>query len=236
MNNNSQKLTAGDYFERILIFVGLVVMVSIVQLPLFFIAKGGFSTKANYIFGALYLIIFAIFIWIALIIYNKYVHPAKRALTWQNVKWIVLSWISFLVIEVILGLLNQVIYHVSSTSNNEIISQLMTTNHLTMILMGITAVFFSPILEELVFRGFLIGAFFNKSSRILPVIVSGVLFSTMHMEDLNVISFVTYALLGMILAYLYIRTDNIKVSIGLHFLNNLFAMGMMAISIFTIGQ
>jgi membrane protease YdiL (CAAX protease family) len=37
----------------------------------------------------------------------------------------------------------------------------------------------------------------------------------------------TYAILGGTLAYLYVRTKNIKVPIGLHFLNNLIAMGMM---------
>lgn len=236
MNNNSGKLNLGDYFERALIFAGLVLLVGCVQLPIGLIVNGNFSPLVNNIIGAAYIIIFMIFIWIALFMYRKYTHPVKKTLTAQNIKWIILSWLSFLVIEIVLGLLNQSVYHTSSTANNDIINRIMATSNLTLVLMGVTAVFFSPVLEELVFRGFLIGAFFKKSSKILPVVVSGVLFAIPHMEDFNVISFVTYASLGMILAYLYVKTQNIKVSIGLHFLNNLFAMGMMAIQIFTVGH
>ncbi|GEP72969.1 CAAX amino terminal protease family protein [Lentilactobacillus rapi DSM 19907 = JCM 15042] len=228
MNDESRKLSFGDYFERAMVFVGLFIIVGIVQLPLQLIILGHFSNLINLLIGALYLIGFAVAIGIAFYIFKRYAKPAtKLPLTGNNIKWIVYSWLAFFVIEIVLGMLNQAVYHVNQTSNNEVIQKMMTSSHLTLVLMGITAVFCSPILEELVFRGFLIGAFFNAKSFWAPIIVSAVIFSMAHMETINVISFLTYALLGGILGYLFVKTRNIKVSIGLHFLNNLIAVGMM---------
>nr|WP_243673943.1 CPBP family intramembrane glutamic endopeptidase [Lentilactobacillus kisonensis] len=75
------------------------------------------------------------------------------------------------------------------------------------------------------------GAFFNASSFWGPIVVSAVLFAIPHMETINIISFLTYAILGGVLGYLFVKTRNIKVSIGLHFLNNLIAVGMMIVQI-----
>lgn len=230
MDKNNQ-LRAGDYFERIAVFVGLVVLVLIVQLPLSFIMYGHYSAIGRYAWAGIYLLGFALAITIAVYCYRKYAYPQKMPLTRQDVSMILVAYVSFFVIQIGLGLLNQAIYHQTSTANNKVIYQIMGTNHFTLVLMGFTAVFCSPILEELVFRGFLIGAMFTTRTKALAVVVSGVLFAFPHMADINVISFLTYAILGGTLAYLYVHTNNIKVPIGLHFLNNLIAMGMMLLQV-----
>ncbi|EHO45888.1 CPBP family intramembrane glutamic endopeptidase [Lentilactobacillus kisonensis] len=231
MDDKSRHLMFGDYFERIMVFIGLFIVINIVQVPLGLIASRRFSNPVNNIIGILYLIGFALAIWVAVYAFKRYAKPANIRLTGHNIKWIVYLWLGFFVIEVALGNLNRLIYHVSQTSNNEVIQRLMTTSNLTLILMAFTAVFCSPILEELVFRGFLIGAFFNASSFWGPIVVSAVLFAIPHMETINIISFLTYAILGGVLGYLFVKTRNIKVSIGLHFLNNLIAVGMMIVQI-----
>lgn len=232
---DTRKLTFGDYFERIMIFIGLIVLVGSVQLPLMFIAQGRLSPIGNYVVAAVYLLGFFIFIWLARFAYRKYGRYEVKRVTWQNVKMIVLAWVGFILLEIVLGNLNRVVYHVTQTDNNQEIQTLLTSNHLTFILMGFTAIFCSPILEETIFRGYLITAFFKSSSKWLPIVVSAVAFAFPHMDpDLahfNVISFLTYAILGGVLAYLYITTKNLKVSIGLHFLNNLIAVGAMIVSI-----
>ncbi|EEI18414.1 hypothetical protein G8J22_01662 [Lentilactobacillus hilgardii] len=229
--DENKRLKAGDYFERIGIFVGLVIIVIFVQFPLSFIMMGDFSHLVNNIIAVVYILGFVLAIAVAGYFYRKYAHPQKMSITSRDISMIFIAYVSFFVVQIGLGLLNQAIYHQSSTANNKIIYQYMNTNHLTLILMGFTAVFCSPILEELVFRGFLIGSMFTTNTRVAAVIVSGVLFAFPHMEDFNVISFLTYAILGGTLAYLYVRTKNIKVPIGLHFLNNLIAMGMMLVQI-----
>lgn len=233
-----RKLTLGDYFERLMIFLGLIILVGSVQLPLMFIAQGKLSAIANYVVAALYLLGFVIAIWLAQAAYRKYGRYQIQKITWQNVKMIVIAWIAFLVIELLLGNLNKLVYHVSQTDNNQEIQSLLSSNHLTLVLMGFTAIFCSPILEETIFRGYLITAFFRSTSKWAPIIVSGIAFALPHMDPnfahFNVISFLTYAILGVILGYLYVATKNLKVSIGLHFLNNLIAVGGMIAMIFSV--
>lgn len=224
-------LTSNDYFQRIIIFIALVVLVLIVQIPLSFIMMGKLSTIGSLAMSGGYILGFVIAIWIAVSVYRHYVHPIKKVINGHDIQMILVAYGAFFVIQIALNLLNQVLYHQTSTANNQVIYQIMGQNHLTLILMGITAVFCSPILEELVFRGFLIGSMFTRRSRIAAIIVSGILFSFSHMEDVNVISFLTYAILGGTLAYLYVKTENIKVPIGLHFLNNLIAMSMMLVQV-----
>lgn len=232
---DTRKLTFGDYFERIMIFSGLMILVGSVQLPLMFIAQGKLSTIGNYVVAALYLLGFVISIWLARLAYRRYGRFEVKKVTWQNIKMIVIAWAGFILLEIVLGNLNKILYHVTQTDNNQEIQTLLTSNHLTLVLMGFTAIFCSPILEETIFRGYLITAFFKSTSKWLPITVSAVAFAFPHMDpnlaNFNVISFLTYAILGGALAYLYITTKNLRVSIGLHFLNNLIAVGAMVMSI-----
>nr|WP_252892765.1 hypothetical protein [Lentilactobacillus otakiensis] len=69
---NERKLTFGDYFERLMIFVGLIVVVGSVQLPLMFIAQGKMSAIGNYAVAAVYLLGFVVAIWLAQYAYRKY--------------------------------------------------------------------------------------------------------------------------------------------------------------------
>ncbi len=221
------RLTSWDYAIRVSVFIGLVIIVLIVQAPLSLLVVGHPSELMQVMVSVSYILGFIISILIAVFAYRHYVNPERKPITGQDVKLIILAYISFFIIEIGLAMLNTALYHQNSTANNEIIQSMVSHSRLLLILMGFTTVFCSPILEELVFRGFLIGAFFPKKAKLAAIIVSGVLFSLPHQENLNVISFLTYAILGGILAYLYVKTENIKVSIGLHFLNNLIAMSLM---------
>jgi membrane protease YdiL (CAAX protease family) len=233
---DERKLTFGDYFERLMIFVGLIVLVGSVQLPVMFIARGKLSSVGNYAVAAVYLLGFLVAIWLAQLAYRKYGRRQMKKVTWPDIKMIVIAWVGFILLEFVLGNLNKLLYHVTQTDNNQAIQTILTSNHLTLVLMAFTAIFCSPILEETIFRGYLITAFFKSSSKWLPIVISGLAFAFPHMDPnparFNIISFLTYAILGGVLAYLYVSTKNLKVSIGLHFLNNLVAVGAMVLSVF----
>ena len=67
---------------------------------------------------------------------------------------------------------------------------------------------------------------FFKRGNIWPkVILSGVIFSTGHMST-NPISFLMYAYMGMVLPYVYLRTDDIRNSI-----NNAIAMYVLLVQV-----
>ena len=90
-----------------------------------------------------------------------------------------------------------------------------------------SGIFLSPIAEELLFRGYLMNAFFKPESFWLPILVSAIFFSLAHAST-TIISYLIYMTLGCFLAYTYRRTNNLAASIGLHMLNNLIAMVGMA--------
>ncbi|MFT8744016.1 MAG: CPBP family intramembrane glutamate endopeptidase, partial [Lentilactobacillus hilgardii] len=126
--DENKRLKAGDYFERIGIFVGLVIIVIFVQFPLSFIMMGDFSHLVNNIIAVVYILGFVLSIAVAGYFYRKYAHPKKMSLTSRDISMIFIAYVSFFVVQIGLGLLNQAIYHQSSTANNKIIYQYMNTN------------------------------------------------------------------------------------------------------------
>lgn len=104
-----------------------------------------------------------------------------------------------------------------STSNDEAIELLFTGENplLIILLIGISA----PIMEEIVFRGGIIGLWLKKFP-IVGIAVSSICFGLVH-GPTDVISFLIYGLMGVVLAYSYYKTQRIEVSMSIHFLNNI---------------
>lgn len=96
------------------------------------------------------------------------------------------------------------------------------------------ALIFAPFMEEMVFRGCLcrmITARYNVSAGML---LSSLLFGFMHVTAsfftgnlINLLYIVEYSLMGFMLAYAYIKSDNIFVPVSIHFLMNAFAVMTM---------
>lgn len=86
-----------------------------------------------------------------------------------------------------------------------------------------SAVIFAPIVEELVFRQ---GIRNLVPSKVLFIIVSGLVFGGLHVISSDMASLselfylIPYCAPGMIFAYILAETDNIFVSMGLHFMHN----------------
>ena len=86
-----------------------------------------------------------------------------------------------------------------------------------------SAVIFAPLVEELVFRQGIRNIIPNK---LLFIIISGLVFGGLHVISSDMSSLtelfylVPYCAPGIIFAYILAETDNIFVSIGLHFMHN----------------
>ena len=86
----------------------------------------------------------------------------------------------------------------------------------------ISAVFLAPILEESIFRLSFRGIFKNN---LLFIITSGLVFGGLHLIagiDMNLLFLylISYCSFGIIFAYIFIKTNNIFVSIGFHLMHN----------------
>ena len=116
---------------------------------------------------------------------------------------------------------------VTQTANDEAIGQLFTGENplLIILIIGIAA----PIMEEIVFRGGIVGYLF-KDLPVVGIIVSSVLFGLMH-SPTNIISFLIYGLIGLTCAIAYFKTRRLEVSIAIHFLNNILPALVLAFGI-----
>ncbi len=77
-----------------------------------------------------------------------------------------------------------------------------------------------PIFEELLCRGVILEAVRRKHGGWIACVVSSLMFGVMHFEPQSVIN---AFMIGLLLGYLYIRTNSIFAPIIIHFLNNVMA-------------
>lgn len=127
----------------------------------------------------------------------------------------------FLIIGIMMfsNLLISILFKGITASNQQAINDMFDT---APIYTFISAVFFAPILEELVFRLGIRKIFKNKY---LFIIVSGIVFGGLHvvlsMQSIfELFYLIPYCTPGFIFAYLLYKTDNIFVPAFLHFFHN----------------
>lgn len=99
--------------------------------------------------------------------------------------------------------------------NNQVLNVVTDANMLVIILYMVIC---APIMEELIFRKLIVDRTVRYGQGV-AIVVSGVMFGLFH-GNLN--QFVYATALGMFLAFLYVKTGNIKITIGIHMIINFF--------------
>lgn len=201
----------------------MVFLVSVVQLPLLKLNHGTILDRGMW--AVIYLLGFAVTIAIGGWEYHR-LHPKWQRLSGQDWGLMIKGYAFMIFAEIVLGLLNKLLYHETSTQNNQTITTLMDRGTLTMVLLAVTAVCASPIIEELTFRGLLIDGCFSAKSFWLPIVISGIIFSIPHASN-NPVSWIIYAVMGGTFAYVYKRTGKLQSTILMHAFNNLIAVAIM---------
>ena len=75
-----------------------------------------------------------------------------------------------------------------------------------------TRIVLIPIMEELLFRGILFGSFVSSFSYKIAMVLSAAIFALSHLT----ISWPSVFLIGILLAWIYWRTDNLAVTMVIH--------------------
>ncbi|MFN3532924.1 MAG: lysostaphin resistance A-like protein [Candidatus Brocadia sp.] len=75
----------------------------------------------------------------------------------------------------------------------------------------------APLIEEIMFRGFLQPALKNSLGRRYAIVASASLFAAVHMD---IFAFFQIFILGMLLGYLYEKTQTLVASVMVHILHN----------------
>ncbi len=88
----------------------------------------------------------------------------------------------------------------------------------------VLAVLVAPVIEEIVFRGFIYSALKKRTGVTLAIIVTSALFALLHM---SIFSFLPIFFLGIVLAYFYEKTNLLISSITLHVIHNSLLISMI---------
>ena len=115
----------------------------------------------------------------------------------------------------VIYIVTHLISYIGKDNNGNNLLQFAQKNIIMFILI---MVIFVPIIEELIFRVGIINLFFSNN-KIKGVLISSLVFGAVYCnKSLNL--FLTYFLIGMIFAVIYIKTNKIGYSILCHVLNN----------------
>ena len=110
---------------------------------------------------------------------------------------------------------------VSNSTNQEIIENA----HMNPFVLITVTVIMAPIVEELIFRGLLMGRVFNPDS-IVGLILSSLLFGLVHTPN-SMGVWIIYGGMGLVLATVYRVSKKLEYSIMDHMINNSIAVSMM---------
>ena len=81
--------------------------------------------------------------------------------------------------------------------------------------------FFTGLSEEMLFRGYILGNLLEKYSEFKAIIISSIVFTAIHVSSvLKLVDYIDIFLMGLILAYFYVITKSLYLSVGLHFFSD----------------
>lgn len=104
------------------------------------------------------------------------------------------------------------------------------TQRIFLILFLIYVCLLGPMLEEIIFRGFILRSM-QRYGNLTAIIVSSILFSMFH---LNLVQFINPVLVGMLLAFIAIKSESIFPSMIAHIFNNTITFAAAAVSLLKI--
>ena len=147
----------------------------------------------------------------------------------EYIKFIIKNYFIMLAIYYVVSIISFLLLKSDETSINQ-----QTIESLPVVIMIISAAFYAPLTEELVFRGSIHRLISNK---FVFVIVSGLVFGLLHTISEPTIREVflrglPYITIGTYFSYIYAKTENICVPILFHFLHNSIALIVIFLSTF----
>ncbi|MBU9723668.1 MULTISPECIES: CPBP family intramembrane glutamic endopeptidase [Bacillaceae] len=141
-----------------------------------------------------------------------------RADTSQTVLWIILGFFMAYFAQIIVGLIEMGVFGIEPESENtQFIVELATAVPLLMIVVAV----FVPIMEEIVFRMVIFGSLYKRFGFWIAALASGFVFAVVHMDFEHLLR---YLVVGVVFAFLYVKTKRIIVPIMAHAGINSFVM------------
>lgn len=184
--------------------------------------QNGFAGSEEQLQGLAILISFTTgFVIISLIAYKAKppnIFLENRANTGTTILWSILGIGMAFASQYVAALINTFLLGVEPGSENtEMIVNMATAVPLMMIVVAV----FVPIMEEIVFRMVIFGSLFKRFGFWIAAISSGLIFAIVHWDFENLL---VYLAMGIVFAFLYVKTKRIIVPIMAHVGINSFVM------------
>lgn len=128
----------------------------------------------------------------------------------QTITWSILGIFMAFIGQMIAANIEVYIFNIDTSSENT--EMIMKITELAP-LFSIITVLIAPILEEIVFRKIIFGALYKRMNFILAGIISAVIFGLIHLDPTHLL---IYTAMGLVFAYLYVKTKRIIVPIIAH--------------------
>lgn len=144
----------------------------------------------------------------------------EQTFDWHRfVTWSLIGAIGVVVIQFGLGLIEQVLLHLPTSSQNTM-SLLTSVKGYPYYLIYI--LFCAPIMEEIVFRRVFFANLIKPTNIYWAILISSLLFAFMHQDT----RFVIYLVMGAWFCFVYYRSKNIYVSATSHIIMNAVVLGL----------
>lgn len=139
---------------------------------------------------------------------------------WTLFSWVVLGFIITLIAWIVVTPLIVIFLPQIDLSESQ---DILVTGYTTTarVLVIIYAVLIGPFIEEIVFRGIVLPGLANRFNLIIGIVISTVIWSLLHFQ-INIIIFTS--IFGVVLGYMYYRTQSLWPSYITHVLKNLLAV------------
>ncbi|MFC0290599.1 CPBP family intramembrane glutamic endopeptidase [Bombilactobacillus bombi] len=198
------------------------VLIIIAQLPTMFLTS---KFKEPYWKTILVIIVSALVISFFIWILQKVQRFITKKLNAQ-------AWLMIIIATSFIVIINKILLPFFQTTGNANVKAQLRVLHSTPVLFIIYALVVAPVIEELLFRGYLINVLFSHTSHrsvlishtnYLGMVCSAAIFGLLHIST-DPIYFFSKFILGILLGIVYEKTKNIKASIIVHLLNNWLAL------------
>jgi uncharacterized protein len=146
---------------------------------------------------------------------------ADIAILW-GILTMILMFITLFIIGIILTTLG---YNLEQSGNIQDLKNLFSIPSLFII------VTIQPIGEEIFFRGFLLEKLKTTTGTLPAILISSILFGIAHLSAQNIYPAIITAILGILLAYMVIKTKHLITAISAHIFYNI-----ISVSLYLIGQ
>jgi len=216
----------------LIIYLSVLVGISIVQVSIQEFLPKSVDTDAevNFLNTLINLLTYGFLFFTFVFLYRNYFKKyIKISLDkkWEIFLYAVIGALLIMAMSYISSAVMNIFGEIKIPENQETLNNLVDGSLFDKIALVLFAVGFAPLVEEMVFRKAIYG-FMSKINPVVAIVGSGLIFGYIHVLNDDIIQIMYYALLGMVLSYIYFLSNkNIIVPIIVHALFNLFVVVTM---------